>query len=547
MLLVLRPKLVNPVSMSGTQPPSSFDDLPDPLRDALRRAGLTGFGPQPAGPGGTAAGPETTAEDEARAETLRQIRSFSLRPREVRDQLDRYVIKQPEAKRVLAITLCDHYHHVRRCLEDPSLVQRPYQKPNLLLLGPTGVGKTFLVRHLARLIGVPFIKADATKFSETGYVGGDVEDLVRDLVKLAGGDVELAQYGIVYLDEVDKIAAAASQGGRDVSGRGVQINLLKLLEETEVNLVSPTDFSAQMQAMMEATRGGTPRPRTINTRHILFIASGAFDRLGDEVRKRLGQRAIGFDRDSARREGDPDDPNAWLPHATTADFIKFGFEPELIGRMPVRVACEPLETEDLAAILETAEDNILQQVQEEFGAYGIELRVTPEAILAVAARAHAEKTGARGLVTVLEQVLRPFKFELPSAGISQVEVTSQTVEDPPGELRRLLEQQAATHHGALAADVAAFAERFAREHQLTLEFSSDAVAHLVGLSLAQDKSVRALCEDRFRDLAHGLALIARNSGQSAFSLDRAFVENPGQVLSKWVVASFRPEGGAATT
>ena len=148
-----------------------------------------------------------------------------------------------------------------------------YSKQNILLLGPTGVGKTYLIRNIARLIGVPFVKADATKFSETGYVGSDVEDLVRDLVKAADGDVELARYGIIFVDEIDKIASESSQGGRDVSGRGVQINLLKLMEETDVNLISPTDMMSQMQAVMEMQRGGQPRPKSINT--CIFSSSSA--------------------------------------------------------------------------------------------------------------------------------------------------------------------------------------------------------------------------------------------------------------------------------
>ena len=170
-------------------------------------------------------------EDLTRDEKLESIRGFDRRPKEIRDYLDRFVIKQEQAKRELSVAVCDHYNHVRICLDDQESDQAEYVKPNVLLLGPTGVGKTFLMRNVAKLIGVPFVKADATKFSETGYVGYVVDDLVRDLVKSADGDVELAQYGIIYIDEIDKIASEASRSGRDVSGRGVQINLLKLMEK----------------------------------------------------------------------------------------------------------------------------------------------------------------------------------------------------------------------------------------------------------------------------------------------------------------------------
>ncbi|MDQ1317402.1 MAG: family ATPase, partial [Candidatus Poribacteria bacterium] len=181
--------------------------------------------------------------------------NFKLKPKEVKAYLDKYVIKQDDAKKTLAIAICDHYNHVSECVrlereQKNSKVQcateEEYSKQNVLLVGPTGVGKTYLIKTLAKLIGVPFVKADATKFSETGYVGGNVEDIIRDLVTEADGNIELAQYGMVFIDEIDKIASAQNVIGKDVSGRGVQTNLLKLMEETEVDLNTPYDPISQM-------------------------------------------------------------------------------------------------------------------------------------------------------------------------------------------------------------------------------------------------------------------------------------------------------------
>src|SRR3989441_12123040 len=279
--------------------------------------------------------------EEPASEKSEEDFKFDHKPRDVKAFLDRFVIKQEEAKKVLSVALCDHYHHVRLAMEGKE--QPNYAKQNIILIGPTGVDKTYLIRSIADLIGVPFVKADATKFSETGYVGGDVEDMVRDLLRLAEGDVSRAQYGIIYIDEIDKIAAASNLAGRDVSGRGVQTNLLKLMEETEVPARSPNDIAGQIQAMMDFTQRGRKAPSTINTKHILFIVSGAFGGLEKIIRQRLREATIGF----AAKDRPLETTEEVLAHGQTRDFIEFGFEPEFIGRLPVRVVCHSLNVDDL--------------------------------------------------------------------------------------------------------------------------------------------------------------------------------------------------------
>jgi endopeptidase Clp ATP-binding regulatory subunit ClpX len=351
--------------------------------------------------------------------------SFSLKPADIARHLNRFVIGQNEAKKVLGVALCDHFQHVRLTLEGKEAPF--YQKQNVLLLGPTGVGKTHLIRSAADLIGVPFVKADATKFSETGYVGGDVDDLVRDLIRRAGGDVKRASHGIIYLDEVDKLAASSDGGGRDVSGRGVQTNLLKLMEDGDVPVLSPNDVTGQLQSAMSAARGNTPgMPDTISTRHILFIASGAFVGIDQVIRDRLASPQLSLEKTHAQ--------------VSTADFIRFGLEPEFVGRLPVRVACHALDENDLFQVLSRSESSLIHQYERSFAAYGISLRFQPDALRRLASSARDEKTGARGLMTVLERTFRDLKFRLPSTKIRSLTITPETVENPTAALAKLLKK-----------------------------------------------------------------------------------------------------------
>ena len=484
---------------------------------------------------------ETVTEDEPEEEVSSEFEfNFNLLPRDIKAHLDRFVIQQDEAKKVLSIAVCDHYNHAKylRQLQKRDAAradETEYAKQNLILVGPTGVGKTYLIKHVADLIKVPFVKADATKFSETGYVGGDVEDLVRELVHKADGDLNRAQFGIIYIDEIDKIAAASNMAGRDVSGRGVQTTLLKLMEETEVPLRSMNDLQGQLQAAFEFQRKGKARRETINTRHILFVVSGAFERLKQQVTRRIAQGQIGFNANAASISD-----HQLFDHVTTQDFVEYGFEPEFIGRLPVRVACQELNASDLYSIMRYSEGSILRQYERAFRAYGIEISFEDEALRLIAEAAATEKTGARGLLTVFERLFRDYKYYLAGSGLSQLRVTAELVREPKRVLDRLMAEGHRQEEVTLRNAAHAFSESFKNQHGVTIKFDESGIAGLVERAQRERMTMPELCAHLFKDYQFGLSLIQKNNGQREFTLSRAAVDDPDKFLSDLVVQSYYP-------
>jgi endopeptidase Clp ATP-binding regulatory subunit ClpX len=460
---------------------------------------------------------------------------FDLKPKEIKQYLDRYVIKQDEAKKALAIAVCDHYNHVRECHENPSAADTDYSKQNIVILGPTGVGKTYLIQHIAKLIGVPFVKADATRFSETGYVGANVDDLIRELVAQAEDNLELAQYGIIYLDEADKIATPPNIMGRDVSGRGVQIGLLKLMEETEVNLLGGNDVASQMRAAMEFQKSGKVDKEVINTRHILFIISGAFTGIEKIIKKRLHQSRIGF---NAHVVSQTDDAAHYFEHVTPRDFIDFGFEPEFIGRLPVHVVCTELEVDDLFYILKHSEGSIIRQYENAFQAYGITVLFADSGLRRIAEKAIEQKTGARALMTVCEKVLRDYKFELPSTGVSEFVVTAEVVDAPDAELQHIIKDADHNRNAVMHEQIRRYEAQFYAEHQLQIRFDDEATALICGRAIANERSIQQVCDALLESYQHGLNLIKQNTGQFRFTFPKAVVENPDQLLEAWIRESY---------
>jgi ATP-dependent Clp protease ATP-binding subunit ClpX len=453
---------------------------------------------------------------------------FDYLPRDIKKYLDRFVVKQDAAKKVLATTICDHYNHIKRCsVKGPC---KEYSKQNIIMLGPTGVGKTYLVRTIADLIGVPFVKADATKFSETGYVGGDVEDLVRELVHKADGNIKLAEYGIIYLDEIDKIATPTNILGRDVSGGGVQRGLLKLMEETEVSLRTPFDLTSQLQAAMEFQSKGKVSRSIINTRHILFIVSGAFTGLAEIVRKRLGARAIGFQTSGRATPKDED----YFQFVKSNDFIEYGFESEFVGRLPVVVSCHELGVEDLFQILKNSEGSIMRQYVNAFEAYGIDLLPSDPGLHRIAQKAYEEHTGARSLVGVCERTFREYKYNLPHSAVRRFDLTERLVDHPDEVLGEISQSARVTRLNEMAIELNSIAEQWAQKNGVRIQLQPEAANLLGQKALDSGDKLEDVFSGIFKDYEHGLNLIREAQGSRELEITADVIRDPKAALDKYI-------------
>jgi endopeptidase Clp ATP-binding regulatory subunit ClpX len=523
---------------------------------------------------------------------------FDMRPEELEAYLNSYVIRQDEPKAILATKICTHYNRIRYLKGLARFGAEPMVgriKNNILLIGPTGVGKTYLVKLIAQKLGVPFVKGDATKFSETGYVGGDVEDLIRELVIQADEDIELAEHGIIYIDEIDKIASSQHLIGPDVSRTGVQRALLKPMEETEVDLKVPHDPVSQMQAIEQYRKTGKREKRTVNTRNILFIMSGAFNGLAEIVKKRLQSQEIGFGAAIHRRENDI----RFLKSVKAEDLIQFGFESEFVGRLPVVAVLEPLEVEDLLQILKNPNNPIINAKKEDFRSYGIDIRFEDEALRIIAQRGYLEKTGARGLVSVLERVVLPFEKRLPSSPVRHLAITVDIVGNSEHELERLLKEPAGAgnfdiyrklideekaavrdrvfrmrkdfadsyplvfntertdlvlnHHvktgipaeavfkevQSLYNQVRAFESDFYGKHGFKVHFNEQAINEIIQQALERDESATAVCDRISADYDYGFRLIADRSGRTQFVIPKEAVVDHQRYLDELIRESYR--------
>ncbi|MDL2329736.1 AAA family ATPase [Desulfosarcina sp. OttesenSCG-928-A07] len=534
--------------------------------------------------------PQPDAADEAESvkKEKKTIR-FDLKPQDLVDYLDQYIVRQTDAKAALATKICTHFNRIKHIQEAPDEFSEMVGviKNNVLMLGPTGVGKTYMIRLIAKRIGVPFVKGDATKFSETGYVGGDVEDLVRDLVREADGDIERAQYGIIYIDEIDKIASGQNFIGADVSRTGVQRALLKPMEETDVDLKVPHDPVSMLQELDRFRKTGKQESSRINTKHILFIMSGAFSGLEKIISKRLSAQKIGFGASitSPVRENDI------LAQVKSEDLVRFGFESEFVGRLPVRTVFERLSENDLLSILKNPNNPIILGKKLDFAAYDIRIAFQADALSILARRAFDENTGARGLVSAVENALMPFEQALPSSSVSRFAVTGEVINHPQASLEKILQNTRNAENDRIFEDLVAEEHRrieayirdnrktfsgkysleltddrislvadaycekvtdidnvfgrfksyyeetkaielyFIKNHGINIVFEESAIDAVIERCIKTRQTPKASCQTLSADFEHGLKLVREKTGRTRFFITRQALEKPDAYIA----------------
>ncbi len=447
--------------------------------------------------------------------------NFDLKPSEMIAFLKKYVVGQDDALEVLATKVCTHFNRMKLETSQTKLEELMGNiKSNVLMLGPTGVGKTYIIKLIAKKIGVPFIKGDATKFSETGYVGGDVEDLVRGLVHEADGNIKLAEYGIIYLDEIDKIASSGSSYGPDVSRSGVQRNLLKLMEESEVDMKTPHDLAAQMEAAMEAQRTGKVKRKKINTKNILFVMSGAFNGMSDIIGRRMKEQPVGFRTSLDEQNTSKKQEIELLKNVKTEDLISYGFESEFVGRLPIVTVLDDLNVDGLFNILKSPTSTVVLGKKRDFQAYGIELEFTDDALKYIAEKAFDEKTGARGLQSVADRLLIRFEKTLPDTEIKSLKISKSVLLNPDAELDKL----------TVNSSMKKFQKEFLAKNGIVISFTDKAVNLIRQRSRESGKSFDQICRDMLSDYEYGLRLLECDQ----FLVDDEIVKDPKKRLEELI-------------